>query len=454
MAPQQENKKPKDDQEAQRPREQGQSGIKKFFPDRKDEQKDDIKKLEKGLVTMEPDKAKAVLEQAVISDKTGRTTSHNDQSSQVNHNAPEKDANHPPPPPVISEPRDIEMQELGPQKSTESQSRQREHVAIPPKREDTPHLAPPVGDDTLKSTQNPSVQYDEGCLAVLTPKRKDLKQHTGSGAKEDDEDVDIVAWGNLSGSSFVIIQDGPFAAAQYRFERRKGYSHPDKAYISNAAERISRLKDKDRLGKRVPRYTGENVAGFYGIVSSDGKRKHTWIMVKWKDIREEDAKNLKRGCSWEPKSDLDRFFSKKEEAEKKRLEIWRNQKIRYAAYQGGKSPKFDSQGRHIDKRSPTPCPIEEPINQYRKRRGTHQGRDAAEDKDEVSASRKRATDLQHGNSAIKTKEEFMEQHMREMGWESLDDLEKEKKKVKLEALWDVYREEVQKSGKASRKTTE
>lgn len=337
MAPQQEKKKPKDDQEAQRPSKQGQLAINKFFSSGKVERDNDIEKLEKGLATMEQGKAEAGLAQAVFSDNMGKAPSHNDQSSQVNHNAPEKDANHPPPP-VISEPRDIEMQDLDPQKSTGSQSRQREqHVAIPLKREDTAHLAPPVGDDILKSTQNPSVQYDEGCLAVLTPKRKDLKQHTGSGAKEDDEDVDIVAWGNLSGSSFVVIQDGPFAAAQYRFERRKGYSHPDKAYISNAAERISRLKDIDPLGKRIPRYTGENIAGFYGIVSSDGKKKHTWIMVKWKDIIEEDAKKLKRGCSWEPKSDLDRFFSKKEEAEEKRLEIWRNQKTRYAAYQGGKS---------------------------------------------------------------------------------------------------------------------
>ncbi|KAJ5569274.1 hypothetical protein N7450_011760 [Penicillium hetheringtonii] len=435
MAPQQEKKKPKDDQEAQRPREQGQSGIKKFFPDRKDEQKDDIKKLEKGLVTMEPDKAKAVLEQAVISDKTGRTTSHNDQSSQANHNAPEKDANHPPPPPVISEPRDIEMQELGPQKSTESQSRQREHVAIPPKREDTPHLAPPVGDDMLKTTQNPSVQYDEGCLAVLTPKRKGPKQHTGSGAKEDDEDVDIVAWGTLNRSSFIIIQEGPFATAQYRFERRKGYSHPEKACISDAAEQISWLKDKDSSGKRVSRYTRENIVGIYGIVCSNGKRKCTWMMIKWKDLKEEDAKKLKRGCSWEPKSDLDRFFSNKKEAEEKRLE-------------------FDSLGRHIDERSPTPCPIEETIDQHRKRRGTDQGRDAAEAKDEVSASRKQATNLQPGNSAIKSEEEFMQQGMQGPEWEKLSDLEKEARKVKLVALWDIYREEVEKSGKASGKIAE
>ena len=454
MAPQQEKKKPKDDQEAQRPREQGQSGIKKFFPDRKDEQKDDIKKLEKGLVTMEPDKAKAVLEQAVISDKTGRTTSHNDQSSQANHNAPEKDANYPPPPPVISEPRDIEMQELGPQKSTESQSRQREHAAIPPKREDTPHLAPPVGDDMLKTTQNPSVQYDEGCLAVLTPKRKGPKQHTGSGAKEDDEDVDIVAWGTLNRSSFIIIQEGPFATAQYRFERRKGYSHPEKACISDAAEQISWLKDKDSSGKRVSRYTRENIVGIYGIVCSNGKRKCTWMMIKWKDLKEEDAKKLKRGCSWEPKSDLDRFFSNKKEAEEKRLEVWRNQKNRYAEYQKGNLPKFDSLGRHIDERSPTPCPIEETIDQHRKRRGTDQGRDAAEAKDEVSASRKQATDLQPGNSAIKSEEEFMQQGMQGPEWEKLSDLEKEARKVKLVALWDIYREEVEKSGKASGKIAE
>lgn len=41
-----------------------------------------------------------------------------------------------------------------------------------------------------------------------------------------------------------------------------------------------------------------------------------------------------------------------------------------------------------------------------------------------------------------------------MGWESLNDLEKEKKKVKLETLWDVYLEKVQKSGKVSDKVVE
>lgn len=454
MAPQQE-KKPKDDQENQRPKEKGQSGIKKFFPDGKVQQKDDIEKLEKGLATMNPEKAGAVLSQAVISDNTGRTTSgDNDQASQSNHDAPEKDANHPPPP-AIHEPSDIEMQDLNPQNSTKSQpSPTRQHADIPLKREDTTHLAPPEGDDILQTTHSPPSQYEEGCLAVLAPKKQEQKQTKDSRVKEGDEDVDIVGWGTLNRSSFIIIQEGPFSAAQYRFERRKGYSHPTKVCISDPAERISWLKDKDPSGKRVSRYTRENVAGIYGIVCSDGKRKCTWMMIKWKDIREEDAKKLKRGCSWERKSDLDRFFFSKKEAEEKRLEIWKNQKSRYAEYQKGKLPKFDSQGRHIDERSPTPCPIEETIDQHRKRRGTHQGRDAVEAKDEMSASGKQATDLQPDDSAIKTKEEFMEQHMKKMGWESLDDLEKEKKKVKLEALWDVYLEEVRKSGKASGKVAE
>jgi hypothetical protein len=72
----------------------------------------------------------------------------------------------------------------------------------------------------------------------------------------------------------------------------KGYSNLDKVYMSNQAERISRLKDKDPSGKMVFRYTRDNFVGIYGIVCSNGKRKSTWVKVKWKIDESSTVRNV------------------------------------------------------------------------------------------------------------------------------------------------------------------
>jgi hypothetical protein len=170
-----------------------------------------------------------------------------------------------------------------------------------PRKEQTTHQDPTVEKKILQDEKSTSRQLDEldDGWAVLTKREKKKSGSENSKAQGDDKKVVIDAWGILNGSPFVIIQDGLFKYVSYRFERRKGYSHPDKAYISNEAARISRLKDKKPSGKMVFRYTAENFVGIYGIVCSNGKRKSTWMKIKWKNIRPGDAKNLVRDCSWE-----------------------------------------------------------------------------------------------------------------------------------------------------------
>ncbi|CAI7657321.1 unnamed protein product, partial [Penicillium pancosmium] len=333
------------------------------------------------------------------------------------------------------------MDYLDPKSADKSQLRSSEHEvsheAEERRNKHNAHQGSSVEREALQNEVSTPDQLEDGCLAVLTPKGKKEKGSKSSGDKEYDEDVVIDGWGTLNGSSFVIIQDGPFKYASYRFERRKGYSDPDKVYISDEAARISRLKDKEPSGKMIPRYTRENFVGIYGIVCSNGKRKSTWMKVKWKNIGSGDDENLVRGCSWEPKTELVRFWGGKKASEEKTNEIWENQKKRFADYQKGVAPKFDSQGRSVYERSPTPCPPEMTIEQYRQDRKENQGRDADKIKTETpNGFRQQLDNLQSDKSAIKTKEEFMEQKMKGDEWGKLSDLEKEKRKVELEALYD------------------
>jgi hypothetical protein len=449
MAPQKE-KKPKDAEK--------NNGINKYFSakDGKKDKGESLERLEQGMNdgTISREKINAGLQQSVIKDHTGQAPISSEQSSRSNHNAPEEVAPHQPPHFVISEPNnteDVEMQYLEPKTADQNHPHSiedRVSSKAEEQRQKTPaHQDSSVESQALQNKVSTPDQLEDGCLAVLTTKEKKEKGSKSTGDEGYDKDVVIDGWGTLNGSSFVIIQDGPFKYASYRFERRKDYSDPDKVYISNEATRISRLKDKDPSGKMVFRYTKENFVGIYGIVCSNGKRKSTWMKVKWKNIRPSDDEILVRACSWEPKSKLVRFCGGKKATEEKTEEVWRNQKKRYAEYQEGVAPKFDSQGRSIYGRSPTPCPPEMTIEQYRQDREEKQGRDAAKIKIETpNGFRQQSDNLQSDKSAIKTKEEFMEQKMKGDEWEKLSDLEKEKRKVELEALYDVYMETVRNSG--------
>ncbi|KAJ5414846.1 hypothetical protein N7509_000180 [Penicillium cosmopolitanum] len=449
MAPQKE-KKPKDAEK--------NNGINKYFSakDGKKDKGESLERLEQGMNdgTISREKINAGLQQSVIKDHTGQAPINSEQSSRSKNNATEEVAPHQPPHFVISEPNeteDVDMQYLEPKTADQNHPRSVKNGISPEAEEQlqkTPaHQGSSVETEALQDEVSTPDQLEDGCLAVLTPKEKKAKGSKSSGDKEYDEDVVIDGWGTLNGSSFVIIQDGPFKYASYRFERRKGYSDPDKVYISDEAARISRLKDKEPSGKMIPRYTRENFVGIYGIVCSNGKRKSTWMKVKWKNIGSGDDENLVRGCSWEPKTELVRFWGGKKASEEKTNEIWENQKKRFADYQKGVAPKFDSQGRSVYERSPTPCPPDMTIDQYRQDRKEKQDRDAAKIKTETpNGFRRQADNLQSDKSAIKTKEEFMEQKMKGDEWEKLSDLDKEKRKVELEALYDVYLETVRSSG--------
>lgn len=452
MAPQRE-KKPNEAQKSQK-----DNGIKKFFPREDKDTGGRLEKFEQGIKdgTISREKIDAGAQQSVILDNKGQKPIDNDQPPQINHNAPKEGATPLSPQVVISEPNgteDVEMHYLDPQTSNKSQLRSSEHEDSyeAEERSHNPHVS---SDHQHLSVHNlTSTQLEDGCLAVL-PQEKGKKSQ-GSLAEEADEDVVIDSWGKLNGSSFVIIQDGPFSVASYRFERRKGYSDPKKPYISSATERISRLQDIDPSGNRVPRYTRDNFVGIYGIVCSNGKRKSTWMKFKWKNLRSEDAKKLVRDCSWEPKCELVRFCGDKKTTEEKTKEVWRNQKQRFSDYQKGKTPQYDPQGRSVHERSPTPCPPGMTIDQYRRDRKEQQDRETSDIKTETSnASRQQATNLQPDKSAIKSKEEFMKQRMRGDEWEKLSDLEKEKRKVELEALYDVYLETVRNSGEGASHATE
>ncbi|CAI7640366.1 unnamed protein product [Penicillium manginii] len=413
-------------------------------------------RLEQGMNdgTISREKINAGLQQSVIKDHTGQAPINSEQSSRFNNNAPEEVAPHQPPHFVISEPNgteDVEMQFLEPKTADQNHPRSIEDGVSSEAEDQRPktpaHQGSSVEREAIQDEVSTPDQLEDGCLAVLTPKEKKRKGSKSSRDKEYDEDVVIDGWGILNGSSFVIIQDCPFKYASYRFERRKDYSDPDKVYISDDAARISRLKDKEPSGKMVPRYTMENFVGIYGIVRSNGKGKSTWMKVKWKNIRSGDDENLVRECSWEPKYRLSRFFGGPKETEKKTNEVWKNQKKRFADYQKGVAPKFDPQGRSVYGRSPTPCPPEITIDQYRQDRDEKQELDSGKIKTETPNSfRQQADNLQPDKSAIKTKEEFMEQKMKGDEWGKLSDLEKEKRKVELEALYDVYLEKVRSSG--------
>jgi hypothetical protein len=449
MAPQKE-KKPKDAE--------NNNGIHKFFPakDGKKNKGASLEKLEQGMNdgTISREKLNAGLEQSLIKDHTGQAPINSEQSSRSNNNPPEEVAPHHPPHFVISKPKeteDVEMQYLEPKTADQTYPCLIEDGISPEaeeQRQKTPaHQYSSVESEALQNEVSTADQLEDGCLAVLTPKEKKGKGSKSTGDKEYDENVVIDGWGTLNGSSFVIIQDGPFKYASYRFERRKGCDYPEEVYISSETARISHMKDKGPSGKDVPRYTKENFVGIYGIVCSDGKGKSTWMKVKWKNIRSGDDAKLVRGCSWEPKFELVRFFGGPKATEEKRKEIWRNQKKRYADYQRGVAPEFDSQGRSVYGRSPTPCPPEITIEQYRQDQEEKQDRVTAKIKAEtLNSFRQQSDNLQSDKSAIKTKEEFMEQKMKGDEWEKLSDLEKEKRKVELEALYDVYLETVRSTG--------
>jgi phosphorylcholine metabolism protein LicD len=90
------------------------------------------------------------------------------------------------------------------------------------------------------------------------------------------------------------------------------------------------------------------------------------------------------------------------------------------------------------------------IDQYRQHQEGKQGRDAAKIKSKTpNGIRQQADNLQPETSPFKTKDEFMQQLMSGDEWENLSDLEKEKRKVELEALYDVYLETVRNSGEGA-----
>ncbi|KAF3002271.1 hypothetical protein E8E15_000827 [Penicillium rubens] len=326
-------------------------------------------------------------------------------------------------------------------------------------------------DNLAPSAQGPAEPQDPELLATLDSSNVD---------EENDAIVD--GWGNLRGSTFVILQYGPRHGARYKLKYRHGYTNDHMNHISQDL-RISQIKVSP--GSKIWRYTKDNVVGIYGVVSEERKSGKadtcTWLKIKWKDLRPEDTKKMQHSCSWIPRSDFLRFCNGKRAADAKIKEVWEEQEKRYH-----RVLQSDA-GRRTEDRSPTPFPLGSAARQSPERQvssrlsspaiqvlspGQHESTPSSTahlypgqgspanpislDGDEAThtpastgaslnsdtSAMQNKSDRAIGQRAIRTEAEFIAEWKEKKGWDNLNDIQREACLTVAQAMYDLYRDTI------------
>lgn len=326
-------------------------------------------------------------------------------------------------------------------------------------------------DDLPRSAQGTAEPHDPELLATLD-----------SSSDDEENDAIVDGWGNLRGSTFVILQYGPRHGARYKLKYRHGYTNDHMNHISQDL-RISQIKVSP--GSKIWRYTKDNVVGIYGVVSEERKSGKsdpcTWLKIKWKDLRPEDTKKIQNFCSWIPRSDFKRFCNGKRAADAKIKEVWEEQEKRYH-----RVLQSDA-GRRTEDRSPTPFPLGSAARQSPERQvssclstparqipspGQHESPPSAnrpihsgggslsnpinvdQNENPRSPTSSDATAKSNvnaiqagpqplaGGSAILNEEQFMAEKATTQNWDTLDEFQLESHKTIARALYHVYRDTI------------
>ncbi|KAJ9480470.1 hypothetical protein VN97_g13100 [Penicillium thymicola] len=334
-------------------------------------------------------------------------------------------------------------------------------------RDDTPmHDA-----GSSRSAQGTAEPHDPELLATLD-------------SPNDDEENDAIVdgWGNLRGSTFVILQYGPRHGARYKLKYRHGYTNDHMNHISQDL-RISQIKVSP--GSKVWRYTKDNVVGIYGVVSEEKKSGKsdpcTWLKIKWKDLRSEDTEKMQHSCSWIPRSDFKRFCNGKRAADAKIKEVWEEQEKRYH-----RVLQSDA-GRRTEDRSPTPFPLgsaarPSPERQVSSRlsapaiqissprqhevppsstahfytghgspaspinldvgEASHTSASSGASLNSNTSAMQNKSDGAIGQRAIRTEAEFIAEWKEKKGWDNLNDIQREACLTVAQAMYDLYKDTI------------
>ena len=320
------------------------------------------------------------------------------------------------------------------------------------------------------------------------PQDSDLLATLDSSNDDEENDAIVDGWGNLRGSTFVILQYGPRHGARYKLKYRHGYTNVHMNHISQDL-RISQIKVSP--GSKIWRYTKDNVVGICGVVSEEKKSGKsdpcTWLKIKWKDLSSEDTNKMQHSCSWIPRSDFKRFCNGKRAADAKIKEVWEKQEKRYH-----RVLQSDA-GRRTEDRSPTPFPLGSAARQSPEQpaslrlstparqisspgqhesppsanRPTNSGGDSLsnpinldQNENPRSPTSSGATAKSNvnamqagpqpsaGGSAILNEEQFMAEKATIQKWDTLDEFQLESQKTIARALYHVYRDTIMETSRA------